>query len=82
MITAARWELSSCEVTNQKNTTLNTVCLSNDRNDPDQLPLNVLLGGLVEGHGLLRSIDVRQEVEAEADLGDQVNDGDDADLLG
>ena len=44
--------------------------------------LHVLLRGLVEGSGLgLRSVDVGEEVEAEADLGDQVSDGDDANLL-
>jgi len=44
--------------------------------------LDVLLRGLVEGSGLgLRSIDVGEQVEAEADLGDEVSDGDDANLL-
>ena len=45
--------------------------------------LDVLLGGLVKGHSLaLRSINVRQQVEAEADLGNQVRNGQDSDLLG
>eukprot|EP00961_Rhodomonas_salina_P257651 3481833-Rhodomonas_salina.1 len=45
--------------------------------------LNVLLRGLVEGRRLgLWSVNVREEVKAEADLGDQISDGEDADLLG
>ena len=42
---------------------------------------NVLLRGLVDRGGLLRGVDVGEQVEAEADLGDEVDDGDDADLL-
>ncbi len=45
--------------------------------------LDVLLGRLVEGSRLgVRAINVSEEVEAEADLGDQVGNGDDANLLG
>jgi len=48
-----------------------------------ELLLNVLLGGLVEGNRLrLRSINVGQKVEAEADLGNQISNGENADLLG
>ena len=44
--------------------------------------LNVLLGRLVEGSGLgLRGVDVGKKVEAESDLGDQVSNGNDANLL-
>jgi len=53
------------------------VCVGNP-ND-----LNVLLGRLVEGSGLgLRGINVGEKIEAESDLGDQVSNGDDANLLG
>jgi len=45
--------------------------------------LDVLLGGLVERNRLaLRSINVGKEVEAEADLGDEVGNGQDTNLLG
>ena len=45
--------------------------------------LNVLLRGLVEGSGLgLGGINVGKEVETEANLRDEVSDGDDANLLG
>ena len=42
--------------------------------------LDVLLRRLVEGN-LLGGVDVGEQVEAEADLGDKVDNGDDADLL-